>query len=608
EKTETYTITSSYSKWVTIGNNKITIDSGKSETFAVWIKPGMDAEAGQHVITLTAIPDSDKSTKYEDSLDLIIMKCHALEIIPEKDIFESCIGETKILNLIISNTGKTEEAVILSSSTGSSDTEYIRIPSDEEKTVTLSIPVASNEEIITVEARSTTSYASATTQIKIVSEGACYGIAVLNIPPEISVCKEDTAKIAITTKNTGYKTGTFKLSTDIENAYFKKEEQTLESKEVAETYLEISTENLEIGEFEYSVTIKSEKAVDKAYGKITVEQCYEVDISTDRKTADICPGSTTSFEIEVKNTGKKEDTYTIEANEGHLSETSISLNSGDSKKILLLIETSREDAHDKNILINIRSDKTEKTEELTAYIKNFIECYGVSVASDTDSIFAEELKGYLYTLTVKNDGEFDAEYTAILEGPKWISINPKELFLEPGESAEIFVYASPEYNTAKGTYNINVKIKSDVGIITEKQLQFAFKSKDTVAPVNGIVTDNATEPSDDTQPDISDKEDTRSPINIITAIIIGIIIILLILFGPELIKKEEKKEKETDEEKEKEKPKKAEVKKATKKAEIKKVEKPKKRKPAPKPKKTTAKKDVIRKDRKDDIEQILDNI
>ncbi len=631
--TDTYTITSN-SDWVTIGNDVISLDGGESKTFPIWIKPKIDAKSGEYTITVTAESDSGK---YEDSIDFVVMKCYGIEVTPATDLVETCIGDTKTVEITFSNTGKTEETFMLTASTGKFDTGSITIASGREKTATLSIPVASREDTVTITAQSTTSYASGSADIEVVSEGACYGIAIINIPPEVSICKGDTAKIVIISKNTGYKTGTFELSTDMEDAYFKNDEITLESKKLAETYLEISTENIEIGEMDYIVTIRSTEAQDKAYGKIIIEQCYDVEISTDKDTEYVCPGAAATFQIDVANTGKKSDTYTISADKGTLSENIMIIEAGSSGSVLLLVNTKQGDTEDLTVSITAESGRAEASEEITVSMEDFDSCYGISVSSDSDTIFAEELNGYLYTLTVKNEGEFDAEYTASVEGPKWVSINPETVSIKAGKSTEIFVYVSPEYTTAEGTYTIKVAIESDMGNIEEKELKFSFRSEDIVTPpITGDVT---TEPTDE-QP-IDDKidvtEDKKFPTNILTAIIIGIIIILLIIFGPELLKDGEEKEKEVKEkakeEKKAEKPKAAEKKEEpkkeaekpkpiiAKKAEVKKkAEKPKvtpvKAKPAPKkaapaPKKKAApakKKETVREDRKDDIKQILDNI
>ncbi len=616
--TDRYTITSD-SDWITIGNDIITLDAGRSKTFALWIKPAIDAEDGQYAITLTATPDSDKDQKYEDSMDFAVLKCHGVEITAATGQIDACIGETETVDITLSNTGKTEETFILTSTTGTFDTDRLTITSNGEKTATLSIPVAKSKETVTINAQSTTSYAAGTTEVEVISEGACYGIAVLNITPQMTVCEGETANIVLTAKNTGYKTETFTLATDTENAYFNNEELELESKEVAETYLEISTTNIDIGDLDYSITINSENAQDTAYGTITVEQCYTVEIIADKTETAVCPGASTGFEVEIKNTGKKEDTYVIAANKGSLSDTEITLDAGESETILLVIETGKTDAEDTNILLTINSERTEDSKEFIVSMKEFDTCYGLSVTSDSDSIFAEELKGYLYTLTIKNEGEFEADYTTTIDGPKWTTVNPETLSLTPEESTEIYVYASPEYDTAEGTYKIKVTVESNQGTIVEKELTFAFKSEETVAPITGQVTiaDDTTEEPQDT-----DKEEKEFPTNILTAIIVGIIIILLIIFGPELLKEDDEDKKEDKKEETKKADKTEKKSTSTKKAEVKKEDK---KKAETKPAKTETKKDTkkkaevkkakakpkkkaVREERKEDIKQILDNI
>ncbi len=647
-ETDTYRI-SSDSEWVTIGNDVITLDGGQETTFAVWIKPRIDSDSGDYTITLTATPDSDKSMSYKSSLDFVVMRCHGIEMASSKDTIRSCVGETEQVDITLKNTGKTEETFYLGSDMGTFESNTVSVGSGSKKEVTLSVPIVSTEGTVTVTAESASSYVSDSIEISIEADGACYGVAVLNMPSKVSICKGDTVEIEVNAKNTGYKEDEYSLSTDIEDAYFQVEDLTLDSKDTKSTDLIVSTESMDIGEKSYSITISSVNSADTATGKMIIEDCYSVDMTSDANDKSTCPGTAVSFDIEISNTGKKTDTFSIETSEGLVEDDQMTLEPGKSSTTKVIVDTSKDD-DDKDVLVTAASERSSASKEFSIMMEDEDVCYRFSMESDKESIFAEELKGYLYTIDVKNEGKFESTYTASSGGPDWVTVDPEQFSLAPGNKASVYVYASPDFTTSEGVYELEVTIESNQGMTETKSLEFAFKSNDKVVPVTGNAASSNDQDDQDTtdnkskNPGKKGKDDAGLPMDIIGVVLIGLIIIILIIFGPDIMrrddkdkekketkteeakvetkadkKKESKEDKKKDEkpksaakedtdkkDKDKEKKAKVEKKPQAKKKEKSKADK-KKSSDNKKEKKEDKKKDV-KKDRKDEIQEILDNI
>ena len=108
------------------------------------------------------------------------------------------------------------------------------------------------------------------------------------------------------------------------------------------------------------------------------------------------------------------------------------------------------------------SEHTQETKTVTVSLKDEEKCYGFTVNANPGIIEANEYKGYLYTITVKNTGEYASEFSiSPIGGPEWTYIDPTTQNIETGSEQQFFIYVSPPYGTEVGTYNIDIEVKRD---------------------------------------------------------------------------------------------------------------------------------------------------
>jgi hypothetical protein len=71
-----------------------------------------------------------------------------------------------------------------------------------------------------------------------------------------------------------------------------------------------------------------------------------------------------------------------------------------------------------------------------------------------------ECKSTLITVNVTNEGLLKNTFVLSVDAPKWVSIQPDFLTLEPKEKGQVFLVVSPPLNEAGNEYDITVKALS----------------------------------------------------------------------------------------------------------------------------------------------------
>ncbi|MCK5698821.1 MAG: helix-hairpin-helix domain-containing protein, partial [Candidatus Aenigmarchaeota archaeon] len=192
---------------------------------------------------------------------------------------------------------------------------------------------------------------------------------------------------------------------------------------------------------------------------LTVENCYSGTLSVEPQIMTVCPKRDATFTITLENTGKNKDTYTLETSDGTLEKDTVELESQKTGDIQLTVPANTEE---KEVIINMFSEHTQETKTVTVSLKDEEKCYGFTVNANPGIIEANEYKGYLYTITVKNTGEYASEFSiSPIGGPEWTYIDPTTQNIETGSEQQFFIYVSPPYGTEVGTYNIDIEVKRD---------------------------------------------------------------------------------------------------------------------------------------------------
>lgn len=544
ELTDTYTI-SPQDTWIITAPQKATLSPGESKSIAIFMTPPCDTETGEYRIDITAESGNSKDT---ETLTIEVLRVHGVEL-RTSTLRTGCIGDTETFSLDISNLGKTDETFMITSTSGILGQDEIALESGESKKVTLRIPVTGDKKTVDISVKSKTSYAEdqktlrimgincysqvatitpesktmcikdssdftltikntgtkedtytittdfgelssealtieAETEKKVkltvspedmgqytanievksphetnklsvtIAAQNCKGVAVITIPKEKRVCKGDIAEYSVTVKNTGKTEDTIRFSSTM--GELSEKEASVEAGNTWELQLAIPTHDLDYDT--YTVTVTAESDIkDTSKSLLIIENCYSATLTAEPEIIKVCPQTDAVFTLTLENTGKNKDTYNLEASEGTLGQNIVELESLEAKDILLTVPAGTED---KNIIINMFSEHTRDTKTVNITLKDQEKCYGYTINANPQIIEAQEYKGYMYTLTVKNTGEYASNFSiSTIGGPDWVYIDPTALDINQDMEGEFYIYVSPPYGTEAGTHNIDIEIK-----------------------------------------------------------------------------------------------------------------------------------------------------
>ncbi len=565
----------------TFSDDKITLE--RNETKIVSLTVPVTKESDDITVKAESIKTSVQSSL---TLGVTGIDCYSAELTVQPDEQYICIGDVAEYDVSLKNTGIKVDTYTLSSDFGTLSVNQTSLTPDNKIVFPLKVSplVAGAYDIIV----SVISEKTELNKIVTLNARTCEGVAIIAWTPEETICKGEVARILTTIKNTGVKEDTFTISSTMGTPG--EETFTLNAMETKGVYIDIPTADLEAEQVDFNVTVKSDKTSDVTFGSIFVEDCYSADLSVNPKSAEFCPCDSETYTITVKNTGKREDTYTLTSTVGELSDNSITLESKESQKITLTIAPKCGDVEEKGT-IELLSDFVNQSETIDIILKSLEDCYAFDVTITPETIEGDVGEGYLHTVYIKNNGESSIKYDVSLDGPEWVYVNPAEFELKAGQEKEVYLYVSAPYETGDGIYATKISINTDKGIAKAATVKLIIG--DVLAePVEDSITGDIIITIDDNETDgaaeeISEESEKFTlPRNLIIAIVIGLIIILLIVFGPDLLKDEDEEDKAGEEKKEDDTGEKPE-------------EEPKKRKRGRPPKK---------KSREKEIEEILDNI
>ncbi|MCK5474573.1 MAG: helix-hairpin-helix domain-containing protein [Candidatus Aenigmarchaeota archaeon] len=446
-----------------LSKKTVVLDSGMSEI----VELSVDVTKEKENVFVEA-QSRTSYAKITEIVDVVGVNCYdaKLNVFPETKTM--CVDEDSTYTVEITNHGTKDDTYTLETNFGELTDIEVNIPAGETKTTTLTVlPTDIGDYDLNVAANSIHTVMSAKAKLSSIN---CKGIAVLAIPPELSVCKGSTARYLITMKNIGSRADTFTIETNMGTIV--DSVLDIDSGEVKDTYLEIDTNGLDFTTYDFTVTAES-TIEDSVKGTLVIENCYSLDISVEEKTKSVCPAKDARYLFTLKNTGKNDDTYNLSVDTGLwvFSEYSVIVDAFSEKTVELYIATDFEDAMNKELCVTVASLHVLETEDIVIGFKEKSECYGYSMSINPAIIETEEYKGYIYTATITNTGLYESEYSFDVDGPEWVTVAPETTAINAGEKDETFIYAAPPYGTATGAYTITLSSKNKEGIIKSATVQ-----------------------------------------------------------------------------------------------------------------------------------------
>lgn len=513
------------SDWVTVAPDVVELQPGQQASVYAWVRPSKDAVAGEYEAKVT-VKSKGSGSAYHDTMTIDVLACHAVDIEVEPGPIEGCIGEDVAVSLSITNNGKAAEEFEVCATAGTLDCESpVEMGAGETRDVTLTVPLRQSSEKVTIEARSITSYAKDTETITIVGDELCYSVAVLAVPPQMTVCQGATPKFVISVKNVGARADAYSLEATIEGR-INDEEIALEPGQAADTYIEISTAGMKPAEYQFTITASSTSSEDSETAVLTVENCWSAEASLVPAAEEVCPGRDAEFIFSIKNTGKNDDTYELSSAVGVLDDKEVSIEAGEEANTTFSVRVNMNTTGNFSVSVSAASSHASAKASAAQAVKTLDECYATSLSVMPQLIGTEE-GGGLYKASVRNDGLYASGYSVAVDGPEWVHVNPRTINLGPGEAGDVYVFVSPEYGVRAGEYGIEVIVADERGIATSQSFIFKVPAEGEepgVCAPDGIC------------PAAAPEEEFELPEGLGTAVALGILVIILIVFGPDVVK------------------------------------------------------------------------
>ena len=442
--------------WADFSSDAVTLGPGETAQVDLTLDPPTDT-LGMQNIRINAVSQSSYARDSQD-ISLNLLNCYDYEASLQPQIATTCLGKPAEYSITITNTGEKEDTYTFSSapfvdfseeeiilSTGETKTVNIIATADKEGTTEFDITVTPQNDLSN--AQKTTVGLEARD---------CRGVAVVTSTASLNVCRGDEATASIIIKNTGTLEDTFELSTNI--GTLSENKLILQPQELKTIDISIDTKKLEATNT-VTITATSEEGVsDQGTIELAIENCYAASLSLSPESQTLCRLQDAEYTVLAKNTGEREDTYTLIFGDQKID---LELEPGESKDFNFVQPVNFETEGDYRIIAALTSDNIDLVAESKLIVKSLEDCYSVGVEAREEAISVEPNKAVTVPVTIKNTGESPSSFELEFEGPPWAYLNPTSIELGPGESKDVYVYLSPPFDTDTGEYDIKVNAKSE---------------------------------------------------------------------------------------------------------------------------------------------------
>lgn len=263
-----------------------------------------------------------------------------------------------------------------------------------------------------------------------------------------TVCRGENANYEVAVTNEGIQPEEFELTTD---------------------YGELSQSkvNLEDGETKYvTLTASSDTAVEQSFNVVAAsttsyaqdiqrvnfvsETCYSSNISITPENQEVAAFNTVEYDVTLLNQGTKADNFTLQTNEGSLSENNIEVGAESSETLTLSV--TPEELGEKSLTVSSQGQsETEASANLNVYNGNDVE-----VSFDDSSKAVCEDETVTYESRIENTGEA-ADTFELSTDDESLSTSSVELDSGGSETVEVSFNASEYGEGADNSFTLTAQ-------------------------------------------------------------------------------------------------------------------------------------------------------
>ncbi len=240
-------------------------------------------------------------------------------------------------------------------------------------------------------------------------------------------CRGETVTYNLEVTNTGIQAEEFSLTTGY--GELSKSKMNLQDGETQEVTLTVSSDE-ETQESFNVVAAGTSYAEDIETLQFNAETCYASDVSITPEQQEVAAGTEATYNVTVRNTGTREDTFTLSSNVGSFAGNQATLKGASTGTTTLTV--TPEELGEQEIEVTADSQVTSSA-TATMNVYNGME---VSLTSTNGGTRVCENEGQTVNFTVQNTGEAVETYS--LEANRG-NLTSGQVSLDPGSSAEVGV-------------------------------------------------------------------------------------------------------------------------------------------------------------------------
>ncbi len=193
---------------------------------------------------------------------------------------------------------------------------------------------------------------------------------------------------------------------------------------------------------------------------LNVESCYDPQISFSEASGSFCSGPI-ELPVEISNLGEDREDFDLAVT--HYSWVRVPaeilrLNEGEKLPVLLDIDVPSMDK-----TFNITAELSLKGHPEVAVADTYMltsisdwECYKAVVLTNVSNTI--NYSYHAFEIPIENEGYRDAIYDVVFDAGDWVTLEPRIMFLEPGQKSSLKLVMDPSRDVPQGKYAITFKL------------------------------------------------------------------------------------------------------------------------------------------------------
>mgnify|MGYP000143656832 CR=1 FL=1 len=268
----------------------------------------------------------------------------------------------------------------------------------------------------------------------------------LNVQESMNGCVGEEVRYDVEVSNDGIQEETFQLTARYDGASFSEDQVTLQPDETREVTMLVSADSEVEENFNVVAASTSSYAQTVTNVNFNTEICYESDVTFSPSEQDVAAFQDSKYEVTIRNTGTKNDTFALSANTGTLSDTTVNVPGNSERTVTLTVRP--ETLGEQTIEVTAESTVTS-TGSATMNVFN-----GMDVETSFTQESYDVCEDETFTLEADLENTGDAEEAYSLSTDRG-TLEQTEVTLTPGESTTVEVTDNTT-NLEPGSYDYSL--------------------------------------------------------------------------------------------------------------------------------------------------------